>query len=411
MTTMTRSKPAALEPPAVKLNAEGKAVGNFDSIEVPLPQELGATVSIRVMDDQPGFRAEALLSRAHVAAQSGTCRERAHAVLDAIEGLTNRLVDASDRARGSLRKWLTTAVDAITAWGEAFEKQARKEQAVISKTRALTVVDATCEPTEHDSEERRQILKEFRQAWSAFDRSWRDLGEKALRVRDAYAWRAEGHLTFEDWIVAEKRPTSIIYQAIHAVRMERLAMPVAERLKVVLDRESHFRAIPARINGEEITADEVKDIVKQLAKTVEADADGLKHAKASDVKAAVRAINETQDYSDEQVRKDRLQAKWDEEDRKRQTAAIRPDVPDSIEAEIAAAEPAPVITGEYCEVQPEADSLWAEDLRLFKREVADRFVSLFQKHGHDKAFLKAATKVFHNWSEEVAARQPTRRAK
>ena len=338
---------------------------------------------------------------------------RPAAAFETIEGLTNRLVDASDRARGSLRKWLTTAVDAITAWGEAFEKQARKEQTVISKTRALTVVDATCEPTEHDSEERRQILKEFRRAWSAFDRSWRDLGEKALRVRDTQAWREEGHLTFEDWILAEKRPTSIIYQAIHAVRMERLALPVAERLKVVLDRESHFRAIPARINGEEITADEVKDIVKQLAKTVEPGADGMKHAKASDVKAAVKAINETQDYSDEQIRKDRLQAKWDEEDRKRQAAAIRPDVPDSIEDEIAAVEPGPppVITGEYCEVQPEADSLWAEDLRLFKREVADRFVSLFQKHCHDKAFLKAATKVFHNWSEEVAARQPTRRAK
>jgi hypothetical protein len=229
------------------------------------------------------------------------------------------------------------------------------------------------------------------------------LGNKAAAIRDqeAYGGTCE---TFDQWIKSEGYGHSFVYDCMKAARLYGLMAPVLEPRGITLDCESHFRDISA-----DTTPKEAKAIAGKVLEMVEASGSKVTRKHFAAAAAAVRP---------------------------KPAAATRPDVPDSIEAEIADREPAEesvhstqysvepetppqlardpgpakVETAEVCEVQPVADS-WDEDLRLFKRLVADHFQPLFQKHGHSQAFLSAAATAFRNWSEEVAHRQPTRRAK
>jgi hypothetical protein len=245
--------------------------------------------------------------------------------------------------------------------------------------------------------------------------SFLELGEKAAAIREQEAY---GELcdTFDDWIKSEGFGHTFIYDCMKAARIFRLTAPIAEPLKIVLNRESHYRDFPADVEQRE-----AKKIIARLEQDVEPGEDGVRRPTAKQVKAAVNAVCGPNGIGPE----------------KKKTAAARPDVPDSIEPEIVdRTEPsaelldsgqsfspkaprlAPdTITSEYCEVQPAKVAwegkleIWAEDLHAFRSQVATMFLPLFQQHGHDQDFLVAAAKVFKNWSEEVANRQPTRKAK
>ena len=288
---------------------------------------------------------------------------------------------------------------ALSEWGDAFEKQAKKESTAMTVTKATKILD---------SKQCKALLEDFRRSYQSCMHSFLELGDKAAAIRDQEAY---GELcdTFDDWIRSEGFGHTFVYDCMKAARIFRLTAPIAEPLKIVLNRESHYRDFPA-----DVEAREAKKIIARLEQDVEPGDDGMRRPTAKQVKAAVSAVCGPNGIGPE----------------KKKPAATRPDVPESIEEEIAAvekpyvpAEPqvprlAPeTITGEYCEVQPAKVAwegkleIWAEDLHAFRSEVAAKFLPLFQKHGHDQDFLVAAAKVFHNWSEEVANRQPTRKAK
>jgi len=254
-----------------------------------------------------------------------------------------------------------------------------------------------------NGKECKALLADFRTAYEALEHGFVELGEKAARIREQEAY-GETCSTFDEWIRAEHYARSVVYDAMKAARFFRLTSPVAEPLKIVLDRESHFREFPA-----DATESQAKKIIKRLEQLVEPDADGARHPTARHVKAAVAAVCPRPAETSPKQR-------WEEADRQRLAAATAGD--ETKPAPDEPPRPAPEsITAEYHDVKiPPClwngkPQIWAEDLQAFRSEVATKFQPLFQKHGHDKDFLLAATTVFRNWSEEVAHRQPTRRAK
>jgi hypothetical protein len=330
MTTALATRP-------VKFNEEGKVTAGFNTFEVPMPEGTGTKVTVCVgyfprrpgvpaaPDDLPGWRAEATINRIDVTVRSAACRERAHAISDAIEALTNRLVDASDRARGSQRHWLKTVIDAVTAWGQAFDKQARKEQPT-----AMTVHAKSAKIL--SGKECRALLEDFRRCYETCMHSFLELGEKAATIREQEAY-GETCETFDDWIRSEGFGHTFIYDCMKASRLYRLMAPTLDPKKITLDCESHYRDIPA-----DVTAKEAKAIASELVKLAGTDTDGTPKVTRRQVKEAVAAVRP-------------------------KPAAARSDVPESIEEEIAGVEKpygragpqaprlaAETISGEYVEV-------------------------------------------------------------
>ena len=69
------------------------------------------------------------------------------------------------------------------------------------------------------------------------------LGDKAAAIREQEAFG--GTLdTFDDWIRSENFGHTFIYDCMKAARIFRLTAPIAEPLKIVLNRESHYRDSP-----------------------------------------------------------------------------------------------------------------------------------------------------------------------
>ena len=267
------------------------------------------------------------------------------------------------------------------------------------------------------SKECKALLAEFRESWRDYSRKWMQIGELALSIRDQEAYADLGYDTFVAWIAGEHFERAVIYDAIHAVTTWRLIAPAAERLKLVMDRESHFRPFPADCERRKALA-----IAEGLGKSIEPAADGNRYVTARLVQAAVDAVFPPEAKPETKAPFRETEAA-DFETKGRQTeppaASIEPtwavvqgfDEPDTLpdlvdpdRPQAAAARQNPP-QGTCCEVE------WAVDLQDFRRDVAAKFLPLFQKHGHDQEFLSAAATVFRNWSEEVAHRQPTRRAK
>ena len=85
------------------VTAIAKRKPDFETIELPMPDSTTATAKIfvgyfnRQPKRCPGWYAEVRVGRINV--HTAACRSREHAVLDAIDAIGNRLVDAIDRAR------------------------------------------------------------------------------------------------------------------------------------------------------------------------------------------------------------------------------------------------------------------------------------------------------------------------
>ena len=312
-------KSQALSPKTlpVEFNADGKAVANFETIDVPMP---GLLVNVKVRAgyfprrgaDLPGWRAEATLTvkeysmygrLSESSAGSGLCRQRPHAVLDAVEALTNSLVNQQDRARGNLRKWFKTVINALNAWVEAFEKQAKKEST------AMTVQKSTKILT---SKECKALLEDFRRSYESLQHRFLELGDKAIAIREQEAY-GESCETFDQWIKSEGYGHTFVYGAMKAARLYRLMAPTLEPRQITLDCESHYRDIPA-----DVTPKQAEKIAAKLVELVNGDvrsaADTRPRVTRQQVKAAVAAAQP-------------------------KPPATRPDVPESIEAEIVAMEP------------------------------------------------------------------------
>jgi hypothetical protein len=336
----------------MKPNDDGKATAGFDTFEIPMPAEIQAKITVRVGyfprrgDDLPGWRAEATIDSIGITCRIAAGRERWHSVVDAVEDLSNHLVDASDRARGYQRRRLATIVAGLTAWAEGFEKQAKKEQPIVVNAKSQKILN---------SKECKALLEDFRRSYQSCLHRFLELGDKAAAIRDQEAY---GELceTFDDWIRSEGFGHTFVYDCIKAARIFRLTAPLAEPLKIVLNRESHYRDFPA-----DVEAREAKKIIARLEHDVQPGEDGMRRPTAKQVKAAVSAVCGANGIGAE----------------KKKPAAARPDVPESIEDEIAAvekpygpAEPrAPrlaseTITGDYREVVADGPPEPDQDARL-----------------------------------------------
>lgn len=129
-----------------------------------------------------------------------------------------------------------------------------------------------------------ELLRDFREAYRRFAGSFIELGRKATIIREQEAW-GEDCKNLDDWIRSEGYERSIIYGCMKAARIFQLTALAAEPLKIVLDRESHFREFPA-----DADARQAKAIVERLAVTVEPQADGSRHPTAKQIKAAVDEV-------------------------------------------------------------------------------------------------------------------------
>ena len=120
--------------------------------------------------------------------------------------------------------------------------------------------------------ERKKALRDYHNARQTLQRGWQDLGETAIRVQDTGAWADEGKASFEEWIVAE-RGHSVVRQAMLAIRQRTRFLPIAKRYDLPIDPdvEDHFRALPAKINGEPITDTDLVAIAEQTKKLMKHD--------------------------------------------------------------------------------------------------------------------------------------------
>lgn len=414
---MTATKTQAPRPKTeiVKFNADGKAESGYDTIAIPLPDECRATARVgvgcfpRSADRLPGWYAEAALDWKwpvefrHVDKsyyQSAAGRERWHAIVDAVEGLTNHLVDAADRARGGERKRLSVITVGLNAWSEGFETQSKKEEGtvVIVNARSKKILD---------SKECRALLEDFRRSYKSCQHAFLELGEKATAIRDQEAFNAEEDYgekfeTFDEWIKANGYGHTFVYDCMKAARLYRLMAPCLEPRKITLDCESHYRDIPA-----DVTPKQAKAIAAALIEILpEGDAPRVTRQQ---VKAAVAA-----------VRPKPAAARAAEEDAEPPPAKVtiqQNEWVDPREPEPPAPRLAPEsITGEYREVVACEDDrrfewngkkeVWANDLHAFRDGILQTLAPMFDRHGHDKDFLYALAMLLHDLSVEAKYREP-----
>jgi hypothetical protein len=133
------------------------------------------------------------------------------------------------------------------------------------------------------------LLEDFRRSYHDFEQSFLALGEQAAAIREHEAFGDQCR-TFDEWIKQEHYDRSVVYACMKAARICRLTAPVAEPLKIVLDRESHFREFPA-----DASAKQARAIVRRLEQIVAPDADGTRHPTARQIKNAVLEVCEKAD--------------------------------------------------------------------------------------------------------------------
>ena len=370
-------------------------VEQFELIDVPLPANSGNRLAIQVgyMRREgpalPGWRAATALAGATFSRTEPLnyrCKPfgtRAAAVLAAVEGLVNELVDRRDASGGSRGQRLSAMIVALGEWSDAFEKQAKKESTAMSVSKSPKILTG---------KECRALLEEFRRCYACLEHAFVELGEKAAAIRDQEAY-GESCSTFDEWIKREHYARSVIYDAIKAAKFYRLTSPVAEPLKIVLDREAHFREFPA-----DASKGQAEKIIKQLGETVEPDADGSRHPTAKQIKAAVAAVcpkpaertRETKAAVAETIQADR---ETQEPEAGRQAPRLAPQT----------------ITGEYAEVHAaQPGGTWTEDLDLFRSEVLRMLAPLLDRHGRDGQFLYAAYTALHDIAVDVRYHEPAK---
>jgi hypothetical protein len=171
-----------------------------------------------------------------------------------------------------------------------------KEQSMVAKSTKIL-----------SSKECKALLEDVRRSYDGFCRHFLELGEKFEAIRDQEAY-GESCATFDQWIKSEGYGHSIVYGSMKAARLYRLMEPTLKPRKISLDCESHYRDIPA-----DVTPKEAKAIAGKIVELVDGASDAAKLTRQQ-VKAAVDAV-------------------------RKKVPAPRPDVPESIEAEIAAIRP------------------------------------------------------------------------
>lgn len=143
---------------------------------------------------------------------------------------------------------------------EAVQKQPSTTAIAVRQTEVVVMPKAS-------TAERKKALRDYHNARATLQRGWQDLGETAIRVQETGAWADEGKASFEEWIIAE-RGHSVVRQAMLAVRQKTRFLPIAKRYDLPIDPdvEDHFRALPAKINGEPITDTDLVAIAEQTKK-------------------------------------------------------------------------------------------------------------------------------------------------
>ena len=172
---------ALRQPRPVTLNADGKVTAGYETIEVALPPDFQAKVAVQVGwfpdgGQRPsGWWAEARLEertgfwwahRLDHTGRSASCRERRHAVCDAVDNLVDHLVDAGDHVGGNRKKWFKGMIAALSAWSADFGKQ--------KESTAMTIAKATKVLT---SKECKFLLEDFRRSYESFQHSFLQAGE------------------------------------------------------------------------------------------------------------------------------------------------------------------------------------------------------------------------------------------
>lgn len=174
----------------------------------------------------------------------------------------------------------------------------------------MTIAKATKVLT---SKECKFLLEDFRRSYESFQHSFLELGEKAAAIREQEAY-GETCESFDQWIRQEGYGHSLVYDSMKAARLYRLMAPTLGPARISLDHESHFRDIPA-----DVTPKEAKAIAGKLIELVP-DAAAPKVTRQQ-VKTAVAAVRPKTGHPP--------------------GGSARPDVPASIEAEIADLAPPP----------------------------------------------------------------------
>ena len=96
---------------------------------------------------------------------------------DAVDTLANRLVDFNDRATGRVHHAVAKIIKGLTAWGEGYEQQAKKENrtaAIAVRPGAVTVVNAKSTRI-LNSKECKALIEDFRRSYETCMHSFLDL--------------------------------------------------------------------------------------------------------------------------------------------------------------------------------------------------------------------------------------------
>ena len=373
---------ATRKPQLMTLNEDGQATSGYETIEIPMPAEtrMSAKVCVglypRSRERLPGWYAEAILGNSLERAQSAAGRERWHAVSDAVEALTNRLVDAADRERGNKRQWLARIITALNAWNENFERAAKKEGTMTTTTRTKMLNGRECQA----------LLEDFRRCYQTCMQRFVELGEKAEKIREQEAYGDQCE-TFDQWIKSEGYGHTFVYDCMKAARLYRLMAPTLQPRQITLDCESHYRDIPA-----DATPKEAKAIAAELVKA--ASGAGSVKITRQQVKAAVEKVR-PKTAANRTAKPVTIDVA--------SSAVAEDETPKAVAPRVAPE----TITGEYAEVASEQPAHEADaTLRRFDETVKSMLQPLLQRFGHDGKFLYALAMRLHDLSAEVRYYEP-----